>query len=105
MPVAEQAGNRIHPLLLFEPGDNLCLNFDGSEYVDLGDNIVVGDTFTLEAWIYPAMDDTGYDGFLGYQPSVGATQRSLLYGLSARKKYTRDLEMEQIGITLQQALY
>jgi len=49
-----------------------ALEFDGSDdYVDLGYStaLILGQTFTQEAWIYPTSSDNSYQGFLGNHPS------------------------------------
>jgi len=56
-------------------GPRNCLDFDGTDdYVDCGAGaVVLGNTFTQEAWIYPVYTGEGvkYHGFLGYEPSSG----------------------------------
>ena len=55
-----------------------CLEFNGtSDYVDVGDRITLGKTFTQEAWIYPTESNDDYHGFLGYQADSGERSPSL----------------------------
>ena len=60
---------------IFRPGGSgypaikaIALN-SSTDYVDCGNNVVVGSEFTQEAWIYPEISDNDYHGFLGHRPS------------------------------------
>ena len=60
---------------------NDAISLDGSDdYIAVNSDSSLnlsGGKFTIEAWIHPQIDSsyTGYNGFFGYQPSGGATQR------------------------------
>ncbi|KPA18019.1 Pentaxin, partial [Candidatus Magnetomorum sp. HK-1] len=59
------------------PGSGKALNFDGvNDYVDLGtrSGLILGNTFTIEAWIYPTPSDSGYRGFIGNHQGVPTTR-------------------------------
>ncbi|BAY67087.1 hypothetical protein NIES22_72310 (plasmid) [Calothrix brevissima NIES-22] len=45
-----------------------ALEFIGSNYVELGQGVVLGDKFTQEAWIYPTDANADFNGFLGNHP-------------------------------------
>ncbi len=68
-------------------GFGYALNFDGTnEYVDMGNNIIVGNNFTEEAWIYPTdTGDSEYHGFLGYQPEKTFDRPPSLWSYDKKK--------------------
>ncbi len=56
-----------------------ALRVDGNSWVELpnqGNALVLGNQFTMEAWILPELSDDNYHGFLGHQPAGGVPQRS-----------------------------
>jgi hypothetical protein len=60
------------------PGSGRALSFDGTDdYVDLGTRteLILGNTFTIEAWIYSTVPNTNYFGFIGNQGGT-TTDRS-----------------------------
>ncbi|MBI9035220.1 MAG: hypothetical protein JEZ03_12185, partial [Bacteroidales bacterium] len=58
-------GNEVIFTTKMAPPGN-ALHFDGiNDKVDLGDNIILGNTFTQEAWILPALGDAGYHFVMG----------------------------------------
>ncbi|MDJ0796847.1 MAG: RICIN domain-containing protein [Calothrix sp. MO_167.B12] len=61
----------IFPLGLGYPAIKAIALNSSTDYVDCGDNVVVGSEFTQEAWIYPEISDAGYHGFLGNHPGSG----------------------------------
>lgn len=71
--IQHQSGRSNYTLGLHRPMS--ALTFDGSSYIDLGNGVTVGASFTQEAWIYPTSDNENYHGFLGNQPN-GTNQRS-----------------------------
>ncbi|MCG3119888.1 MAG: hypothetical protein ALAOOOJD_02441 [bacterium] len=71
--IQQQSGQSNYTLGLHRPAS--ALTFDGDSYIDLGNGVTVGASFTQEAWIYPTSDNENYHGFLGNQPS-GTNQRS-----------------------------
>jgi hypothetical protein len=58
-----------------------ALSFNGNNWVDCGTNSSLNTPpqFTQEAWIYPAITDNNYHGFLGYQPSGNSIRSACLY--------------------------
>jgi hypothetical protein len=53
-----------------------ALNFDGiKDCVVLKEGVMLGSSFTQEAWIKPSIEDNAYHGFLGYHPEEGNSQR------------------------------
>ena len=54
-------------------------------YVEIGTNLVLGNTFTEEAWIYPKATDAGWRGFLGYHPGTPARRAPSLYVYETNK--------------------
>ncbi|KPA17887.1 Pentaxin, partial [Candidatus Magnetomorum sp. HK-1] len=55
------------------PGGGRALNFDRfNDYVDLGNRneLKMGNTFTIEAWIYPTPSDNNYYGIIGNQTDI-----------------------------------
>ncbi|MGH7594862.1 MAG: LamG-like jellyroll fold domain-containing protein [bacterium] len=71
--IQHQSGQSNYTLGLHRPMSALA--FDGSSYIDLGNGVSVGASFTQEAWIYPTSDNENFHGFLGNQPN-GTNQRS-----------------------------
>jgi len=71
--IQHQSGRSNYTLGLHRPMSALI--FDGDSYIDLGDGVTVGASFTQEAWIYPTSDNENFHGFLGNQPN-GTNQRS-----------------------------
>jgi hypothetical protein len=60
------------------PGSGRALSFDAvDDYVDLGSRseLILGNTFTIEAWIYSTVPNTNYFGFIGNQGGTN-TDRS-----------------------------
>jgi uncharacterized membrane protein len=56
-----------------------ALNFDGmDDYVDLGNRseLILGNVFTMEAWIYSTVADANYYGFIGNQAGAQQYDRS-----------------------------
>src|SRR5690606_24906414 len=56
-----------------------ALRLDGGSWVELPNNgnaLVLGNLFTMEAWILPELSDGNYHGFIGNQPAGGVPQRS-----------------------------
>ncbi|MCI0696583.1 LamG domain-containing protein [candidate division KSB1 bacterium] len=65
--IQHQSGRSNYTLGLHRPMS--ALTFDGSSYIDLGEGVTVGASFTQEAWIYPTSDNVNeFHGFLGNQP-------------------------------------
>ncbi|MBI9038307.1 MAG: T9SS type A sorting domain-containing protein [Bacteroidales bacterium] len=80
------AGTEWTPSSAFSDPKN-CLDFDGSDdYVDCGASaVVLGNTFTQEAWIYPIHVGAGpsflYHGFLGFDDDGGGTDNDRAPGI------------------------
>ena len=54
-----------------------CLKFDGKkDFVDCGDQVILGDQFTQELWIYPQSTDLKFYGILGSRPRSKNENRS-----------------------------
>ncbi|KAB2871702.1 MAG: DUF4981 domain-containing protein [Bacteroidales bacterium] len=59
---------------------NQALFFDGSSYVDLGENApVVRDQFTIEAWILPQPSTDSWYGIIGDRSRSGSSRSPRLY--------------------------
>ncbi|MBF0451146.1 MAG: hypothetical protein HQK75_10615, partial [Candidatus Magnetomorum sp.] len=55
------------------PASGKALSFDGfDDYVNLGSRaeLILGNVFTIEAWIYPMHSDANYHGFIGNQTDI-----------------------------------
>jgi hypothetical protein len=58
------------------PGAGKALQFDGSnDYIELGSRsgLILGNAFTIEAWIYPTLTDSEYHAYIGNQTDPGNT--------------------------------
>ncbi|ETR71414.1 MAG: hypothetical protein OMM_08141, partial [Candidatus Magnetoglobus multicellularis str. Araruama] len=59
------------------PGGGRALNFDHfDDYVNLGNRseLILGNVFTIEAWIYPTPSDSNYYGIIGNQTDINTTE-------------------------------
>ena len=70
-----------------------------TDYVDCGDNVVLGSEFTQEAWIYPEISDAGYHGFLGNHPG-SANNRAPSIWVYQRQKIVAGFGDGTTGVTI-----
>lgn len=67
---------------------NNSYNFDGNSYVSISDNgtLYSGNTFTVEAWIYPSSDQTGTHRIIN-KWDTGYPQRTYQFSRTAKSVY------------------